>query len=233
EQNELNQLIENLNYLQVFKKIQKTKLNAPNVIFKHKQVLKRKHTKIFFSLKTKFLYRAAALTLLLISLTFLFKQDKQSAIYNVSLLKIKEIPNREVNAYQKNNSSLAFVNKTDFTEIKPDDIIRKKEKEPVLIKSKTVNRIMQENQQKIKLTIAQNNGKKFTPENKRTNKQILSKQKAIWKIKKAGKTIVYTIAYSLRKNFRYKKQYLDDGKVLIALKAGEFEYQKLKEVKKP
>ncbi len=239
ELNELNQLFENNKYKKVFNDIQKTKLTPSKIIYKNKSALKQKIQTEVFKFKISFLYRAAALVLLLLSLTFWFYKDNKLIINNVSLLDIKKIPLREISVYEEDNLKLTeLISETNYTEkqiitsTKPLDK-KRLENELVFIQSKPAELMLAKNQQTIDLSFAQSNKKLVNADDYQEKEKINLTQQAVWTVKKTGKTIFYHIVFSLRKNIRYKKQYLDNGKVLIALKAGDFEYKKIKEAKKP
>ncbi len=237
ELNELNQLFENNKYKKVFNDIQKTKIAGSKIIYKNKSALKQKIQTEVFKFKISFLYRAAALVLLLLSLTFWFYKDNKLIINNVSLLDIKKIPLREISVYEEDNLKLTeLISETNYTEkqiitsIKPLD--KKRLEELDFIQSKPVELMLAENQKLNFKFVKKQQPEVFNDVNRKKEKEDITK-KAVWTVKKTGKTVLYNIVFSLRKNIRYRKQYLDNGKVLIALKAGEFEYKKIKDVKKP
>ncbi len=237
ELNELNQLFENNKYKKVFNDIQKTKIAGSKIIYKNKSALKQKIQTEVFKFKISFLYRAAALVLLLLSVTFWFYKDNKLIINNVSLLDIKKIPLREISVYEEDNLKLTeLISETNYTEkqiitsIKPLD--KKRLEELDFIQSKPVELMLAENQKLNFKFVKKQQPEVFNDVNRKKEKEDITK-KAVWTVKKTGKTVLYNIVFSLRKNIRYRKQYLDNGKVLIALKAGEFEYKKIKDVKKP
>jgi hypothetical protein len=239
ELNELNQLVENRKYLKVFNSIQRVKLNKPQVIYKNKQLLKRKSSKRIFTFKANFLYRVAAFIVLLLSLTFWFSQRKDVSKINIELTALKEIPLRKTSMYKEDSLQLSLAaniskynDSQNITGIKTNNK-KEVEKELDFIKSRPAMKISTINLQNIDFSFAQNNNKVLLQDINPENTKTKFSQKAFWAAKKTAKRMLYKMAYSFRKNIHYKKQYLDDGKVLIALKAGDFEYKRIKEVKKP
>lgn len=239
ELNELNQLIENQKYNNIFENIQKTKLSVPKLPYKNKLQLKQKIQTRTFIRKTTLLYRVAALLILFLSFTFWFYQNKPVKVHNIALLEIKKIPSREIYSYEKDNANIGLSDSKrehTFKEITSHvQAVDEKEVAEKLffVVPKQTELLLTENQQAIEFRFIQNNHELQKATYYEEKEKINFTHKAVWTVKKAGKTIFYDIAFSLRKNIRYKKQYLDNGKVLIALKAGDFEYKKIKEVKSP
>ena len=67
----------------------------------------------------------------------------------------------------------------------------------------------------------------------KTKKLIIpSREKTLQTLKEKGKEIGYRIVYSFRKNIKYRKIYINDNQVLIAFKAGEYEFKKIKTLNK-
>jgi hypothetical protein len=234
ELNELNLLIENRRYLQIFNNFQKIKLNKPKIIYKNKELLKRKSSKYIFN----FLYRAAAFIVLLLSLTFWFSQRKNVNKINIELTALKEIPLRKTHTFNENSLQFSLV--ANILKQKDNQYItnaqtnnKELEKELDFITPRLARKIGTINLPNMDFSFAQNNNKVLSQTNNQENTEIKFKQKVVWTTKKTAKRILYKIAYSVRKNIHYKKQYLDDGRVLIALKAGDFEFKRIKEEKRP
>ena len=239
ELNELDLLIKNQKYLQIFNNFQKIKLNKPKIIYKNKQLLKRKPSKYIFAFKTNLLYRVAAFIVLLLSLTFWFSQRKDVSKINIELTALKEIPLRKTSMYKEDSLQLSLAaniskhnDSQNIISIEPNNK-KEVEKELDFIKSSPTMKISSINLQNIDFSFVQNNNKVLLQDNNPENTKTKFTQKAFWAAKKTAKKMLYKMAYSLRKNIHYKKQYLDDGKVLIALKAGDFEYKRIKEEKRP
>ena len=241
EQIELNQLKNKAKNKSTFELIQKTKISPEKIVFKNKSALKKK-TPVVFLFQNQSWYKIAAAVLLFISFTFYFKRENSKVYNDVALIPLKEIPLRKVQTIEPIEQTIEIKQETILWTAFSPKPIKEQQIENTLPNEKPFNahpvkakNIHLETENDVHILLAQNNIQKQKIKIKKEVPERIKeplKRKMVWALKKAGKTIWYKVTYSLRKNIKYKKEYLDDDKVLIAFKAGNYEYKKIKDVKK-
>lgn len=243
EKAELKQLQSNPKNQKTFQLIQKSKLVPEKIEYPYKNRLKRKVTGLFVFRKEIF-YRAAALVLLFIALNFWFGNKQKVSVSRLTLIRVNDLPVRTiVSNKQIGEKSMPEKQNPVFEyKISPknnQENLKKQDADelPFLSNIKPEKLIVRNNSDEIDIPLYPVNQQTVDYKNLKddTNKKTLKyfTHQSLFALKKVGKTVVYGIVYSMRKNIKYQKQYIDEDKVLIALKAGDFEYKKVKYLKKP
>jgi len=239
EQKELNRLLINSDKKKKeFQLIQKTKLTADNNIeYSQKNSLKKL---IIIKNKTqnfKLIYRIAAVFVLLIGLTFLLNQKNKTKLTGKQLTKVQAIQQnkRMVNSKKTDvfyfNNDIAIVlpekNKTKINEIRQTVIVPKE------LTAHKCNSINNDNITPGSDSFAERiYNSTYAINNNIENERPGINKKIMYTIKLAGKSAVSGVSKFFKTNFKYEKKHTEDGRTLIALKAGDFEYIASKKQKK-
>ncbi|MEN8119683.1 MAG: hypothetical protein ABFS35_05030 [Bacteroidota bacterium] len=238
EQIELDRLLINSDKKKKeFQIIQKTKLSADkNVVFKSKNGLKK-----LFIVKNKIknykiIYRVAAVFVLLMGLTLLLNQNNRTNLTGKQLTKVKAYPELRKVVQNKKTNIIAIKNKLEIATLQDQtekqtnrQIIHTPEELAALkcnaVQNKEINIISDHLE-----TSIYNNA--YALDNKTKKVKIGLDKKIKYTLYSAGKSLTAGISEVFKKTFSYEKSYTHDGRTLIALKAGSFEYKVSKIQKK-
>lgn len=210
-----------------FQLIQKTKLLADTgIVYPRKNKLKKVFVLPAHAYSYKLLYRVAAVFILLFGLVFIFVQNSNKALIGMQLSHLEQTTtSRKV--------------PSDKAVIKP--VAHKKEKQIMLQSPENgkVHRLADEVPEKLiardcEMISSTNPAADYTAQiiinsfstsiNPRTKLKVPFGKSLLYLAKAKRKAIGAKISGDLKRNFRYKKINTDDGRTLIAFKAGELEY---------
>ena len=236
EKKELFALLENKANKKTFETIKKTKLLPENQYFKNKNKLKKQINSKLFYLSTKKYYRIAALILLLLSITFFMNNNKNTLHFKHELIVLEQIPLRKTENKTARQIAIIKAENINISYKKNEDTIKNilplAENIPESIHSKNIIQLVISDKMNNANISAISTLQVYNAQTKTKKLIIPSREKTLQTLKEKGKEIGYRIVYSFRKNIKYRKIYINDNQVLIAFKAGEYEFKKIKTLNK-
>ncbi len=219
-----------------FELMQKIKLSADKrIAYSSKNMLKKLFVVNKKTTNFKVLVRIAAVFILLIGLTFLFKQNRKTKIagkqfaenYRAHEFK-KVLKNTEptIAKFTEQAEIVLTQNKTEKNELIQTQVLAKK------IASIGCESVNYNKSERLILFTERINQNAYVLDNKSERQKIGVGKIVFYKMKFAGKSLGAEIAKLFKNEFKYKKTFTDDGRMLIAFKAGDFEYKINKKQKK-
>ena len=220
-----------------FQIIQKTKLTADNnLVFTSKNGLKKLLIVKNKIKNYKIIYRVAAVFILLMGLTLLFYQNDRPNLTGKQLTKIKAYPELRKVVQNKNTNIITIKDNTAIV-ISQDQTEKQANRQIIPIPEKLVAfKCNAVNYEEINFvsdrleTDIYNNA--YALNNKTEKREIGLDKKIMYTLNSTGKSLTSGISKVFKKTFSYEKSYTDDGRTLIAFKAGNFEYKVSKKQKK-
>ena len=210
-----------------FNIIQNTKINADTDIkYKFKSDLKKSVFVKKSFINFNYLYRIAAIFILLVTLTFYFNKEK-NILFGKSFIKTN-------GEFYVNKTSVKNIydKKTDIKLIENQEILAKDIViNHQILKPYKCNSITENSNNLVFTDINNIKSVKIADVNKIPIKEKYT-EKLISTVKESGKSVYKKLSKTFNKQIKYKKIYTDDGRMLIALKAGDFEYKISKKQKK-
>lgn len=230
EQAELDRIILNSNQKkEAFQLLQKTKLSADvNISYSAKNKLKKLFVVPAKTFNYKILYRVAAIFVLLFGLTTVFKQynDKDRTGKQLSRLKIMTISRKAVvNTSEK--KQVAVRKEQPFTLTATDSFVAEQTRQVVEIPEKLTAKscVLFENKPyNLDYYIDNINNFKQSIENAPVKIKPSFDKRLLYTVNTTRSAIGAKIKTAFKRNFKYKKINTNDGRTLIALKAGDKEY---------
>jgi len=237
EQKELESLLFNSDKKKKeFQLIQNIKLAADNNIkYSSKNALKKLFIVKTKTINDKLIYRVAAALILLFGLSFLFNQNSETEFTAKQFSQIQNMPghkrtakirNTDILKFNKHMASVVSQNKAEKKEIRQTEILANK---LVAIECYAINyEINYRDSTRLKEHIYNNI---YTLNNKTEKRKISFNKIRFQLVKSAGELVVADLLKLFKRNFKYKKIYTNDGRILLAFKAGDLEYQVSKKQK--
>ena len=237
EQKELESLLFNSDKKKKeFQLIQNIKLAADNNIkYSSKNALKKLFIVKTKTINDKLIYRVAAALILLFGLSFLFNQNSETEFTAKQFSQIQNMPghkrtakirNTDILKFNKHMASVVSQNKAEKKEIRQTEILANK---LVAIECYAINyEINYRDSTRLKEHIYNNI---YTLNNKTEKRKISFNKIRFQSVKSAGELVVADLLKLFKRNFKYKKIYTNDGRILLAFKAGDLEYQVSKKQK--